>query len=167
MGHRRRTLPSGIAELGEVIGERAALELALWRWARSAERAMSQGRPLPRGVSLHVPATAEAGHPFGDLLGEELARALSAELPGATITCQVPEWLLDHFLLWRGLDLMAKGASPAEVSRLYGKDPSAWSRVWNSPPRHNPLSEVGENIAAECSSLLLRRRHDLRTVSAA
>lgn len=160
MGHSRQRLPAGISEIAEAIGDRAALELVLWRWARSAERAMARGKPVPRAVSVHVPAEAAAVHPFAPLLGRDLARALSAALPGETITCQVPTWLLDHVILWRGLADMAQGMSPSEVSRRYGKDASSWSRAWNRPERHNPMRDVHENIAAECIALLLRRKVD-------
>lgn len=121
---------------------------------------MERGQVPPRSIAVHVPIRAAIDHPLVGALGLEAAEALSASLPGETIACQVPEWLLDHYLIRAGLAAMAAGATADMVARRYGKHASAWSRLWqarNRKPRSSPLDDVAENVAREVVALLLLR----------
>ncbi|WP_284266122.1 hypothetical protein [Roseicyclus amphidinii] len=130
---------------------------------------MARGQIPPRSIAVHVPIRVERDHHITEALGLEVAGALSAAMPGATITCQVPEWLLDHYVIRAGMAAMAAGAPAELVARRYGKHPSAWSRLWqsrNRKPRLSPLDVVGDNIAQEVVALLLLRKRQFVPISA-
>jgi len=154
MGRPRRQLPAGIDQLADVMGAAAALELVLWRWCRCCERS-----PAPWRVSIYVPSTLpDSRDHWLNTLRQEHAAALVQALGGEQMLCRVPAWLLEHYLIAAGLRDMSAGSSAAWVANRYGKDPTAWRKLYNEPPRDSPLDRVHENIAAEVVHLLLQRR---------
>lgn len=156
-------LPSGVAQLATVIGRKAAIDLAFWRWWRRVVTTPPNARP-PRAVSIYIPKRVpREDHRLTRDVGEADARKLVAAMPGETVDCYLESWLAEHALINRVVATMAReveqssspnAAAQRAAARHGWKDRTAWLKIYDAPPRWSPLDDLPWYVEAELRGLL-------------
>lgn len=163
MGETGGKLPSGVAQIAAVIGRKAALDLAFWRWWRRVVTTPPETTP-PRAVSIYIPRRMPRDdHRLVRDVGEDAARKLVAKVGGETFDCYIERWLCEAALINRVVAEMAlevkHGSSPNAAAQRaacrYGwKDRTAWLKLYDAPPRWSPLDELPWYVGHELRCLL-------------